>query len=158
MYYDKKIIQTIITCTRHKYLSYRIYNFQAIWIFSVVDYKPVSYKKAIGGEYFYPDWAIAMGWCITATSFLPIPLFALYNVYKAKADGLWNVSMANTLQSSENNITRFANLYSILIISCIVYIFRNFWSRSNQQFNIAPVAARLDWMKIMRHMQTHDSH
>ena len=94
--------QNFIICTRHKNLTYRIYNFQAIWIFSVVDYKPVSYKKAIGGEYFYPDWAIAMGWCITATSFLPIPLFALYNVYKAKADGLWNVSMANTLKSSEN--------------------------------------------------------
>ena len=43
-----------------------------------------------------------MGWCITATSFLPIPLFALYNVYKAKADGLWNVSMANTLKSGRN--------------------------------------------------------
>ena len=99
IYYDKNKCFKI--CTRHEYITYRIYNFQAIWIFSVVDYKPVSYKKAIGGEYFYPDWAIAMGWCITATSFLPIPLFALYNVYKAKADGLWNVSMANTLKSSE---------------------------------------------------------
>ena len=98
-----------------------------------------------------------MGWCITATSFLPIPLFALYNVYKAKADGLWNVSMANTLKSSENVALTY-NLYSILIIFYVVLIFRNFWSRSNRQFNIAPAAARSDWMKILRHMQTHDSH
>ena len=65
--------------------------FQAIWIFSIVDYKPVTYKKAIGGEYFYPDWAIALGWCITATSFVPIPFLAIYNIYKAKADGILNV-------------------------------------------------------------------
>ena len=116
IYYEKNThFHVIIIYTRHKYLTYRIYNFQAIWIFSVVDYKPVSYKKAIGGEYFYPDWAIAMGWCITATSFLPIPLFALYNVYKAKADGLWNVSMANTLKSSEN--VAFTCFWLIYIVS-----------------------------------------
>ena len=54
-----------------------------------------------------------MGWCITATSFLPIPLFALYNVYKAKADGLWNVSMANTLKSSRNVILQGWAIYKV---------------------------------------------
>jgi len=73
----------------------------AIWIFSIVDYKPVTYNKAIGGEYFYPDWAIAMGWCITATSFVPIPLLAIYNIYKAKADGICNkfvLSLKSTIE------------------------------------------------------------
>ena len=68
-------------------------TFQAIGIFSIVDYKPVTYKRAVGGEYFYPDWAIALGWCITATSLIPIPLLAVYNIYKAKADTFWNVSI-----------------------------------------------------------------
>ena len=39
------------------------------------------------------DWAIALGWCITATSLIPIPLLAVYNIYKAKADTFWNVSI-----------------------------------------------------------------
>ena len=69
-----------------------IITFQAIGIFSIVDYKPVTYKRAVDGEYFFPDWAIALGWCITATSLLPIPLLAVYNIYQAKADGFWNVS------------------------------------------------------------------
>lgn len=97
----------------------------AIWIFSVVDYKPVSYKKAIGGEYFYPDWAIAMGWCITATSFLPIPLFALYNVYKAKADGLWNkflVSFKSTIQHCP--------------CGCEVGLDENFEAHANSRFSL----------------------
>ena len=82
----------------HKILNYYLpfyisfITFQAIGIFSIVDYKPVTYKKAVGGEYFYPDWAIALGWCITATSLLPIPLLAVYNIYQAKADAFWNVS------------------------------------------------------------------
>ena len=76
----------------HLWLT-RFVNIQAIWIFSVVDYKPVTYKKAIDGEYRYPEWAITLGWCITATSFLPIPLMAIKNVLNAKADGLWRVSI-----------------------------------------------------------------
>ena len=84
-----------------RYMTYTISILQAIWIFSIVDYKPVTYNKAIGGEYFYPDWAIAMGWCITATSFVPIPLLAIYNIYKAKADGIWNVRSRNVIRISK---------------------------------------------------------
>ena len=82
-----------------RYRAYTLSILQAIWIFSIVDYKPVTYNKAIGGEYFYPDWAIAMGWCITATSFVPIPLLAIYNIYKAKADGIWNVRSSNVFSN-----------------------------------------------------------
>ena len=88
-YFNAKYVFTV---AKKQWLQCQCIKFQAIWIFSIVDYKPVTYNKAIGGEYFYPDWAIALGWCITATSFIPIPLLAIYNIYKAKADGIWNVS------------------------------------------------------------------
>lgn len=60
----------------------------AIWIFSVVDYKEPTYNNK---SYKFPPWAIGLGWCITLTSLLPIPIFAIINVARAKAVGLWEV-------------------------------------------------------------------
>jgi len=57
-----------------------------IWGFSIYDYKEPTYGNA--GE--FPRWAIGAGWCIALTSLLPIPAFAFYHIYSAKADGLWN--------------------------------------------------------------------
>jgi solute carrier family 6 GABA transporter-like protein 6/8/11/12/13 len=97
----------------------------AIWIFSIVDYKPVTYKKAIGGEYFYPDWAIAPGWCITATSFVPIPFLAIYNIYKAKADGIWN----KFILSLKSKIERCP-------CGCEVGLDENYEAHSNSRFSL----------------------
>ena len=59
-----------------------------IWGFSIYDYKEPTY----GDNIQFPRWAIGLGWGIAMTSLLPIPAFAAYNIYQAKADGLWNVS------------------------------------------------------------------
>ncbi|KAK7082302.1 hypothetical protein SK128_004895 [Halocaridina rubra] len=53
----------------------------AIWIFSIVDHERPTYNK---GEYNYPDWAIGIGWVIASLSIVPIPVFAVIAVYKAK--------------------------------------------------------------------------
>lgn len=58
----------------------------AIWIFSLVDYERPTYNK---GEYEYPNWAIGIGWVIASLSILPIPIFAVIAVYKAKGTNLW---------------------------------------------------------------------
>lgn len=55
-----------------------------IWFFFLYDYEEPTY-----GDYHFPRWAIVMGWLVSLTSILPIPGFALINVYKAKASGLW---------------------------------------------------------------------
>ena len=60
----------------------------AIWGFSIYDYKEPTY----GDNGHFPRWAIGLGWGIALTSLLPIPALAAYNVYQAKAEGLWNVS------------------------------------------------------------------
>ena len=60
-----------------------------IWGFSIYDYKEPTY----GNNIEFPRWAIGLGWCIASTSLVPIPALAVYNIYKAKADGLWNVSL-----------------------------------------------------------------
>ncbi|KAK8736394.1 hypothetical protein OTU49_004974 [Cherax quadricarinatus] len=57
----------------------------AIWVFSMVDYKRPTYNK---GEYIYPDWAIALGWMIAALSIIPIPVFAVIAIIKAKGTNL----------------------------------------------------------------------
>ena len=33
-------------------------------------------------DYEYPDWGIAIGWCVAAISFLPTPIFFLYGLFK----------------------------------------------------------------------------
>lgn len=63
--------------------------FQAIWIFSIVDYKEPTYNK---GEYKYPGWAIGIGWIIACCSILPIPIFAVIAIIKAKGSNIWEVS------------------------------------------------------------------
>jgi len=57
----------------------------AIWIFSVIDYKEPTYNK---DTYSYPKWAITLGWCISATSLVPIPINALYKLLTAKSSYL----------------------------------------------------------------------
>lgn len=50
---------------------------QAIFVFSIVQYAPVTYGKG----YQYPAWAEALGICISLSSMLWIPLYAAYYVY-----------------------------------------------------------------------------
>ena len=51
------------------------------------DYKTPTYNKQP-----YPPWAVALGWCIAATSLIPIPLCAVMQVAKAKSNHLLGVS------------------------------------------------------------------
>ncbi|XP_077290278.1 serotonin transporter [Arctopsyche grandis] len=44
-----------------------------IFIFSLL-----SYKDMLGGEYEYPDWSITVGWVLTASSVICIPLYIVY--------------------------------------------------------------------------------
>ena len=59
-------------------------------MFSVVDYKEPTYNK---DSYIFPSWAIALGWCISATSLAPIPCTALYRIITTKAGSLLDVSI-----------------------------------------------------------------
>ncbi|GFN78067.1 sodium- and chloride-dependent glycine transporter 1-like [Plakobranchus ocellatus] len=46
-----------------------------VWIFSLYQLKRVTL-----GSYEYPDWSIAMGWCLALLSILPVPIYAIYKV------------------------------------------------------------------------------
>ncbi|UYV75570.1 hypothetical protein LAZ67_13000637 [Cordylochernes scorpioides] len=50
-----------------------------ILIFSIIDLKPPKY-----GNYVYPDWAIPLGWSMSAFSVMAIPIVAIYKVYTAQ--------------------------------------------------------------------------
>ncbi|XP_072047989.1 sodium-dependent serotonin transporter-like [Amphiura filiformis] len=52
-----------------------------IVIFANTHYEPPSFNG-----YQYPDWAISLGWCMTTSSVMWIPLFALYKLVTAKGN------------------------------------------------------------------------
>merc|ERR1712212_758000 len=49
--------------------------------------------------YTYPKWAITLGWCISATSLVPIPVNALYKMLTAKSSYLIE-RLKTTLQTT----------------------------------------------------------
>lgn len=49
---------------------------QGIFLFSLVNYKPVTYNKT----YEYPSWAVFIGWCMALSSMLCIPVYFVYQL------------------------------------------------------------------------------
>ena len=47
---------------------------QAVFIFYVISYQPVTYGK----DYIYPDWAEGLGLCISFSSMVWVPAYAVY--------------------------------------------------------------------------------
>jgi hypothetical protein len=47
--------------------------FKVIFIFSLL-----GYEEMLQGEYTYPAWTIMVGWILTASSLLCIPLYIVY--------------------------------------------------------------------------------
>lgn len=58
-------------------------SFQAVWVFSLIDYEPPTYHN---GDYVYPWWAEAIGWGIASLSLICIPAFAVCVL--VRADGI----------------------------------------------------------------------
>nr|QCI31496.1 sodium- and chloride-dependent GABA transporter ine [Grandidierella japonica] len=56
-----------------------------IAVFSWVDYKEPTYDQ---GAYTFPPWAIGLGWTMASLSLIPIPLFMVIQVYRARGDTL----------------------------------------------------------------------
>lgn len=61
----------------------------ALWVASLVDYTPPSYR-----QYQYPAWAQAMGWTIASLSLLCIPVYAVAVVVRSPGNNLREVSLA----------------------------------------------------------------
>ncbi|XP_068458303.1 sodium- and chloride-dependent glycine transporter 1 isoform X1 [Clinocottus analis] len=49
-----------------------------ILIFTVIQYKPITYN-----DYVYPSWSLAIGFAMSMSSVLCIPLYALYKISKS---------------------------------------------------------------------------
>ena len=57
-----------------------------IWIFSYIDYTPISY-----GKYQFNDGAQAFGWCIAVVSIIAVPAGAIHTLIKSPEITLWMV-------------------------------------------------------------------
>lgn len=62
--------------------------FQAIFILGIINYKNVTY-----GNYKYPDWAHAMGWSITASTLICIPVYAVFNIFRNEGESFMDVRL-----------------------------------------------------------------
>ncbi|KAG2465972.1 S6A13 protein, partial [Polypterus senegalus] len=50
------------------------------FIFSLVDYTPLKFNNS----YEYPAWGYALGWLISLSSIIPMPLWMLFKLFRAK--------------------------------------------------------------------------
>lgn len=48
---------------------------QVIFVFSLL-----GYEDMLGEEYTYPEWSIPLGWALTLSSTLCIPIYIIYKV------------------------------------------------------------------------------
>lgn len=53
---------------------------QGIFLFHVVNYKPLTYNKT----YVYPWWGDAIGWVLALSSMLCIPCTVIYKLLRCK--------------------------------------------------------------------------
>lgn len=51
---------------------------QTIFIFSIL-----GYKEMLGEEFYYPPWSIQVGWAVTCSSVLCIPMYMIYKFFFA---------------------------------------------------------------------------
>ena len=58
--------------------NYRFYPFQAVFIYYLYQYSPVTY----GDDYEYPKWAEIMGLLIAASSMIWVPIYAIYYIVR----------------------------------------------------------------------------
>ena len=72
---------------------------QLILNFTIKDYKGNSYD-----DYPYPDWANTVGWCISFSSVVCIPIVGLFKIARAEGS-LWaRISQLTTVRYKNHNI------------------------------------------------------
>ena len=62
-----------------KVLYEHLYIFQVLFILSIVEYQPISLNS-----YEYPGWASVIGWLVTCSSIIPIPIYMIYKFIVSK--------------------------------------------------------------------------
>jgi solute carrier family 6 amino acid transporter-like protein 5/7/9/14 len=50
----------------------------AILVFNMIDFTPLSY-----GDYLLPDWAQALGWLMTVSTLVPIPVYMIFIIWRS---------------------------------------------------------------------------
>ncbi|XP_022909360.2 sodium- and chloride-dependent GABA transporter ine isoform X1 [Onthophagus taurus] len=71
------------------YFKFCWYVAAPLMIFSIWVFYMIAYEQPTYGNYAYPKWAIAIGWIITSSSILCIPIFMIYVITKAEGDTCW---------------------------------------------------------------------
>ena len=89
------------------------YYSQMILNFTIKDYQGNKYD-----DYHYPDWANTVGWCITFSSVVCIPIVGLFKIARAEGS-LWaRISQLTTVRCQDiiETVIRFSQKYCNLYI------------------------------------------
>ncbi|XP_054164673.1 sodium- and chloride-dependent glycine transporter 2-like [Oppia nitens] len=78
-----------------KYTSPIILSF--ILVYMIINFKPLKY-----GEYDYPDWADALGICLTLVIILQVPIWAIYAIYSQNKGQTFREKIELSLINSED--------------------------------------------------------
>ena len=54
---------------------------QILFVLSIIAYKPMQLE-----DYHYPDWAMVVGWLVTCSSIIPIPIYFLWRFLTSKGN------------------------------------------------------------------------
>lgn len=67
-------------CCFHHTVTDTSFVSQAVFLFHVVNYKPLTYNTV----YTYPLWGEVLGWALALSSMLCIPLTVLFKLLRCK--------------------------------------------------------------------------
>lgn len=86
----------------HKYspwVIYISYYYQTIFIFSFL-----GYEEMLGEEYKYPEWSIRVGWALTCSSILCIPIYIVYRLF-CRSEGKCSSRLKQSFKADMNDST-----------------------------------------------------
>ncbi len=73
-------------CSRFVHTVHTV--FQALFILSIIAYEPLKLD-----DYVYPGWGMVLGWLVTCSSIIPIPLYMIYRFIFKVNGGCFQVSV-----------------------------------------------------------------
>lgn len=59
---------------------------QCLWIFSIIDYEPLTVE-----DHRYPKWGELLGWIFTGIILISVPIFAIYVILNSEGDTILKV-------------------------------------------------------------------
>ena len=108
--------QVTVPRTNTKGPTKPVFTFLLI-VFTVMSYEDLTYNRT----YRYPDWALQVGWCMSISSIICIPVYAIYRFLVVGG----TVNQVNYMHTVDHRYELHVSIIKIRshVISCEIIIF-----------------------------------